>query len=102
MCILIYCCTGMRDCDLNQPSFVENSHLFCGGVDGTVDNCYEESLLWDGEDCWSTVDCTRNDPPWFYRQLPELTSDDIEMRVCCDQPHDDEDIGIEAFEIYVQ
>ena len=61
-----------------------------------------ESPLWDGEDCGSNVDCTHNDPPWFYRRLPELTSDDIEMRVCCDQPGWDEDIAIQAFEIYVQ
>ena len=38
----------------------------------------------------------------FYRRLPELTSDDIEMRVCCNQHHKDEDIAIQAFEIYVQ
>ena len=92
------------DCDSNRPSFLEDSQfLFCGGIVGTIhDVCYEESLLWDGEDCGSNVDCTLNDPPRFYRHLPELTSDDIEMRVCCDQPHNEEDIGIEAFEIYVQ
>ena len=91
---------GMENCSFNQPQFVKSSHLFCGGR--ITKDCYEESPLWDGEDCGSNVDCTLNDPPWFYTQLPELTSDDIEMRVCRDQPHDDEDIAIQAFKIYVQ
>ena len=68
----------------DHPPFLNVSHLFCGSHD-----CSDDSPLWD-------------DPPWFYRQLPELTFDDIEMRVCRDQPHNDEDIAIQAFEIYVQ
>ena len=96
--MLLSCATGSRDCDDNRPSFVESSHFFCDGVHGS-DSCFSESPLWDREGCG---DCTRNDPPWFYRRLPELTSDDIEMRVCCDQDHDDEDIAIQAFEIYIQ
>ena len=92
-------CIDMRHCDSNRPSFVQNNY-FCDGVRSTGNaGCYEASPLWDGEDCGSNVDCT---PPWFYRQLPELTSDDIEMRVCCDQPHNDEDVAIQAFEIYIQ
>ena len=92
----------MGQCDSIQPSFVENSY-FCGGILSTYrDGCYEESPLWVGEDCGFNVNCTHSDPPWFYRWLPELASDNIEMRVCCDQPHDDEDIAIQAFEVYVQ
>ena len=95
--------TGLRNCDNTyRPSFVKKSHFFCDGF-VNIDGCYTDSPLWDGADCGSNVDCcTCNDPPWFYRRLPEFTSDDIEMRVCCDQPHWDEDIAIQAFEIYVQ
>ena len=95
---------GPRNCDFNRPSFVENNKLFCGGrfENGERFRCYVESPLWDGKNCGPYAGCTRNDPPWFYTRLPELTSDDIEMRVCCDQPHDDEDIAIQAFEIYIQ
>ena len=59
--------------------------------------------LWDGAGCSpGNRYCTFNGPPWFYKQLPPLTTSDIEMRVCSDQTHEDGDIGIEAFEIYVQ
>ena len=90
----------MRSCYNNRPPLLNASHIFCGGMNSAY-GCSNRPL-WDGEDCGSNVDCTHNDPPWFYRRLPELTSDDIEMRVCCDQPHNDEDIAIQAFEIYVQ
>ena len=51
--------------------------------------------LWDGTDCL----CCDN-PPWFYKQLPQPTTDRIEMRVC--KKEDDENIGITEVEIYVQ
>ena len=53
------------------------------------------TLLWDGADC---LCC--NNPPWFYKQLPQPTTDDIEMRVCKDGS--DENIAITEIEIYVQ
>ena len=44
-----------------------------------------------------------NTPPWFYKQLPNVTTnDDIEMRVCRDQSRYDEDIAIEAIEFYIR
>ena len=88
--------TGVQSCYNNQPPFLNASHTFCGGMNSAYGCSNPPS--WDGEDCESNVDCTR----WFYRQLPKLTSDDIEMRVCCNQHHWDEDIRIQAFEFYVQ
>jgi hypothetical protein len=38
--------------------------------------------------------------PWFCRTLPCETTDDIEVRLCCDSPPSDEDITIEQLEIY--
>ena len=46
--------------------------------------------------------CSFNNPPWFHKQLPEPTTDDMEMRVCADELQANEDIGIESFEIYVR
>ena len=46
--------------------------------------------------------CILHDPPWFHKQLSDLTTDDIEMRVCTDQGTDDENVYIEMVEIYVQ
>ena len=39
--------------------------------------------------------CTFNNPPWFYMELPEPTTDDIEMRMCKDSGSTNEDIAIE-------
>ena len=38
----------------------------------------------------------------FFKSLDASTNNDIELRVCRDQGHHDEDILIEAIEIYVQ
>jgi hypothetical protein len=43
---------------------------------------------------------TFNNPPWFFRELPQPTTDDIEMRGCRDQEAGSEDIAIESVEIY--
>jgi hypothetical protein len=59
--------------------------------------------LWNGEGCGAqSTCCTFNTPPWFYKQLPQPTTDDIEMRVCTNEPRSTEDIAIEIIEIYVQ
>ncbi len=75
-----------------SPSFVGDDY-FCG-----------TGILWDG--CSDSNACCSliNTPPWFYKQLPQPgpTSDDIEMRVCRDEPVTNEDIAIEIIELYVQ
>ena len=64
---------------------------------------YGDDPLWDGTGCGPlNTCCSFNTPPWFYKQLPQPTTDDIEMRVCGDLPDIDEDIAIEIVEVYVQ
>ena len=59
--------------------------------------------MWDGAGCGPlNTCCSFNDPPWFYKQLPQPTTDDVEMRVCRDALAVNEDIAIETAEIYVQ
>ena len=72
--------TSPCSCETNRPSFVASDFFCCGN------------------------NCTMcNTPPWFYKQLPNVTTnDDIEMRVCCDQSRYDEDIAIEAIEFYIR
>jgi hypothetical protein len=70
------------------PSFVEPGHYFCD----------DDTELWRG--CSSC--CSLNDPPWFYRQLSQSITDDIEMRVCRDEGRGNEDIQIQAIDLYVQ
>ena len=63
---------------------------------------FSMSPLWDGSGCGhDSTCCSFNNPPWFYKQLPSLTSDAIEMRVCADESRNNEDIAMSSVEIYV-
>ena len=62
--------------------------------------------LWDGKGCGSPPCCELSYPPgvtapWFCRQLPQTTTDDIEARICCDYAHD-QDTPLEVVELYVR
>ena len=87
------------------PSFVGMDY-FCdtGSRSGAHDGqFYPDDPLWDGAGCASTsMCCSFNNPPWFHKQLPSATTDDIEMRVCCDERGFDEDIALSSVELYVQ
>ena len=64
---------------------------------------YSDDPLWDGDGCEPTnICCSFNNPPWFHKQLSDLTTDDIEMRVCTDEDADNENVDIEIVEIYVK
>ena len=72
-------------------------------MDGQPPQFYSADPLWDGAGCESGNACCRfNIPPWFYKQLPDPTTDDIEMRVCRDEVSSNEDIAISIIKIFVQ
>ena len=87
------------------PAFVGNDY-FCdtGSEDRSQLIFYADDPLWDGAGCGPlNTCCSLNTPPWFYKQLPQSTTDNIEMRVCRDiNPSTNEDIAIEIVEVYVQ
>ena len=67
------------------------------------DITFEDDPLWDGEGCESQADCCMfNKPPWFCKELPEPTTDDIEMRVCLNEHPIYGNVLIEAINIFVQ
>jgi hypothetical protein len=87
------------------PAFVGNDYFCDTGISGTFDvsTFYFADPLWDGAGCGSLNSCcSLNNPPWFYKQLPHPTTDDIEMRLCTDQPRRDEDTVVESVELYIQ
>ena len=44
---------------------------------------YIDDPLWDGQGCsQNSTCCSFNSPPWFCKQLPNSTTDDIELRMC--------------------
>ena len=86
------------------PSYV-GSDYFC---DTASENRYQHIFypndpLWDGRGCGQlNTCCSFNNPPWFTKELPSSTSDDIEIRLCSDQSRTNEDINFESVELYVQ
>jgi hypothetical protein len=77
----------------------------CGGVPmfvGTHYFCDSNTELWRRCPSSSNLCCSFNNPPWFYRELSQPTTDDIEMRVCRDEVRWNEDIQIQAIDLYVQ
>lgn len=85
------------------PGFVGNDY-FC---DTASTNRYQlifyaDDPLWDGAGCGpANICCSLNNPPWFLKQLPSTTTDDIEMRICR-RGKPNEDIPVEIIELYVQ
>ena len=64
---------------------------------------YFEDPLWDGQGCGSiSTCCSFNNPPRFCKQLPEPTTDDIELRLCYATDSNPKDILLEHAEIYVK
>ena len=75
------------------PSFVGEDY-FCDEIGrGNV-------FLWDGEDCPTAACCTLNTPPWFNNTLSSSSMDDIEVRICHDEHHSNEIVGIQLLEVY--
>ena len=86
------------------PEYVGNDY-FCDTGSSTTfsERFYYEDPLWDGAGCGPlSTCCSFNDPPWFYKQLPQHTTDDIEMRVCRDQGASNEDIALEMVDVFIQ
>ena len=65
---------------------------------------YSEDPLWDGEGCGPTSSCCQfNSPPWFCKELPQPTTDDVEVRVCrFPDNYLNRDTPFELIELYIQ
>ena len=60
-------------------------------------------IQWNGGECNSQDQCcSLNNPTQFYKQLPQPTTDDIEMRLCRNELSNNENIFLERTDIYVQ
>ena len=96
-------CNNSNTAGTPPPEYVGNDY-FC-------DTRFRETgpdadlVLWQGTDCTSSnACCSFNNPPWFYKQLPQPTNDDIEMRVCRDGERGsiNEDVLLQIAEVYIQ
>ena len=87
------------------PAFVRSDYFCDTGNRGRYeyDVFYGDDPLWDGAGCGPlNTCCSFNNPPWFYKQLSEVTYNNIEMRLCTDQGKSNEDIAVEMVDIFVQ
>ena len=103
----LYCpCTNINfpESASQPPSFVGNDYFCDTASEHRFQNIfYADDPLWDGAGCGpADTCCSLNNPPWFLKQLPSSTTDDIEMRICRDYLAEDEDTPIETVELYVR
>ena len=87
------------------PSFVGQDYFCDTGSRGAFQFVfYPDDPLWNGQGCGDISTCCEfNNPPWFCKQLPQPTTDDIELRICGNQSVEgDEDTPIEQVEIYIR
>ncbi len=87
------------------PSFIGNDYFCETGTEQPAEYgmFYHEDPLWDGKGCGPTSSCCQfNSPPSFCKELPQPTTDDIEVRVCTDEVFANEDVAIELIELYLQ
>ena len=65
---------------------------------------YTDNPLWNGHGCYDQSSCCSfNNPPWFCKQLPQPTTDDIQLRLCGDEEaFVNEDSPIQQIEIYIK
>ena len=87
------------------PPFIGNDWFCEAGATNSWQRgvTYRDNPLWDANGCVSSSTCcTFNNPPWFCKDLPSPTRDDIEARACGDQNQSDEDVPISLVELYVQ
>ena len=82
--------TSMCPCDasitIRVPPFVGNDYFCESGLHeqwGGQVILYPNDTLWDGKNCLpSSTCCSLHNPPYFVKQLSNLTTDDIEARIC--------------------
>ena len=89
------------------PSFVGND-FFCDsairGYGGLFSNgqFHSSDPLWDGQGCGATSTCCEfNNPPWFCKELPQPTTDDIELRICDSNWNYLDDTPFEVVELFI-
>ena len=73
------CAQNAADFAGTVPPFVGQDY-FCETIDTRQ---WLIETLWDGQGCGgNSACCSFNNPPWFCKELPQPTTDDIELRLC--------------------
>ena len=98
-------CPCSRHGGTRAPSFVHD-HYYCESgstIDGVNFGAYFTSdPLWDGKGCTRSNCCAQPNLPWFYRQIPLTSNENVEARICYDQAFADEAVLVKEIQLYVQ
>ena len=99
-----YCpCSGSGG---SPPTFVGSDYYCESGVNTGSWRyvLYSNDPLWDGQDCggFERTCCDPPNLPWFCKELPQSTTDDLEFRICGDASRSNEDTPIDLAQLYVQ
>ena len=89
------------------PAFVGSDYYCEAALSGSPWDppvLYYNDPLWDGQDCDGHERTCCNPPnlPWFCKNLPEPTTDDLEFRLCGDESRTNEDTPIDLVELYIR
>ena len=90
---------------LNPSSPFVGTNYYCeSGANYTYDRSayFFNDPLWDGSGCIASNCCDNPTQPWFYQELNEITTNDIEARICKESRFQDGSTLIDQLELYIQ
>ena len=91
----------------SPPVFVGSDYYCESGLDRPPwqpYRLYPNDPLWDGQGC-DGLEHTCCDPPnlpWFCKELPQPTTDYLEIRICGDEDLSNEDTPVDLVQLYIQ
>ena len=96
------CATGST---VKVPDFIGNNY-FCesGNPEETAipGKIYKEDVIWDMEQCEGVEGpCCKSTHRYAYVELPDYTTDDLEIRICSDEDTAEEDFALSMAAISV-
>ena len=92
---------------IQPPSFVGSDYYCESGNSASTPSAemlYNDDHLWDGQLCHNdeVTCCDSLNLPWFCKSFPTPISEDLEVRICLDEPVDNENVAVEFFELYIR
>ena len=86
------------------PEFIGDD-FYCetGSRTAYANRYYLEDPLWDGKGCGRYSSCCEGEgKPWFFKDLSQSVTSDIEVRVCVDESRGNEEVLIETISLFIQ
>lgn len=87
------------------PNYVHD-YYYCeaASANGWSNIFYDTDVLWDGQNCdFREGPCCSNPKmPWFYRDLGETTTSNIEVKLCADEGAGNERVSMDQMQLFVR